>query len=443
MFSPANTERLEDGGSGLALECADYASNGVLRAEPQQEMQVVGLAVDFVDTDTNRVSGFRNRTNGKPQTITKEYSLAKLGDYHDVVCQRKDTVCLTFKAIVPDSLHGVLDSCLEKSRICVKRMLKNRDECSSKYYKEIPCVVSKSLIAKYQKNKKCKGVRNLVIPICGDKGRQIKVVDGGIIVTALFKKVVIPVTFPKTVVGHVRGVEFSKRRGQWLVTVQYNTPAVQSLRFKNVIGVDRNARGNVAVAACVQTGVVRMLGPDAGGLSYNFRRRRGRLQKKGKFKLCAKLSGKQDRRTKDINHKVSRSIVDLARQTSSAIVLEDLRGVRKGKIRKYVESSQWSYFQLDLMIRYKAALSGIPVFYVNARNTSKGCSRCGTINTPNGKKYRCECGHISHRDVNAGFTIGLRFCVENGIPSVFPVRPIGGPPTRRCCLEDACHQTAT
>jgi len=51
-------------------------------------------------------------------------------------------------------------------------------ESSSKYYKELPCVIAKSLIAKYQKNKKCKQVSNLVLPVCGDKGKQIKLEDG-------------------------------------------------------------------------------------------------------------------------------------------------------------------------------------------------------------------------------------------------------------------------
>ncbi len=53
-------------------------------------------------------------------------------------------------------------------------VLRNRDESSSKYYPEIPCVVSKSLIAKYQRNHKCKAVSNLVIPICGDKNGRSK-----------------------------------------------------------------------------------------------------------------------------------------------------------------------------------------------------------------------------------------------------------------------------
>jgi len=62
-----------------------------------------------------------------------------------------------------------------------------------------------------------------------------------------------------------------------------------------------------------------------------------------------------------------------------------------------------------------------------ARNTSKGCSRCGSINIPNGKHYKCStCEHVSHRDANAGFNIAQRFLWENGIPREFAGSPIGG-----------------
>lgn len=416
----------------LGLHTPDHASDVVLRSESHEKVDVVSLAADFVNLDANMSGGKKNSGNGKVKSFTRQYSLAKLGDKNAVVCERKDAMCLSLQVPVPVEFSHVLDALLLKSQVAVKSMLADRNKRSSADYPGIPCVISKSLIAKYQRNRKCKSVRNVVLPICGDKGRQIKIVDGGIRIPSIFKKTVIPVVFSRRVVGHIRGCELFKRRGQWFCTLQYDTPVVQELLFTNVIGVDRNSRGNVAVAAVVQTGKVRKFGPDAGILKKNYRNRVRRLQKKGKTRLLRKLSGKQGRRVKDINHKVSRSVVDYARETSSAIVLEDLSGVRKGKIRGYVEKSQWSFYQLEQMICYKAALSGIPVFFVPAAYTSKQCSRCGKINNPNGKKYCCECGHVDHRDANAGFNIGKRFCVLSGIPSAYTARPIGGPQACQC-----------
>lgn len=306
-------------------------------------------------------------------------------------------------------------------------MIANRDKRSSKDYPTLPCVLSKSLLRKYQRNKKLRSVKNLVLPVCGDKGKQVKQEGNGIRVPAFFKKEVLPVEFPKLLVGFVRGVEFFKRDRKWFCSISYNTPLEPPHNFSTTLGVDRNSVGNVATIACPETGMVRFLGPNAAKLKENYRNRRKNLQKAGKFSLLKKLNRKQSRRTRDINHKVSRAIVEHAQKHQSAIVLEDLQGIRKGKARRYVEKSQWAFYQLEQLILYKSILSGVPVFYVNPRNTSKGCSRCGSINTPNGKHYTCStCEHVSHRDANAAFNIAQRFLWENGIPREFAVSPIGG-----------------
>jgi len=137
---------------------------------------------------------------------------------------------------------------------------------------------------------------------------------------------------------------------------------------------------------------------------------------------------KQSRRVKDINHKVSRSIVNIAKTHCSAIVLEDLGHIaKKGKAKKYVQKSQWSFYQLETFIKYKASLLSIPVYYVNPAYTSKRCSKCGTINNIVGKKYRCKCGHFDHRDANAAHNIRLLGMVKTGALSQCPVGLIDNP----------------
>lgn len=306
-------------------------------------------------------------------------------------------------------------------------MLENRKESSSKYYNSIPCVVSKSLITKYQKNKKIKSVKRLTIPICGDKGKQVKIEGNGIRIPAIFKKEIIPVPFPKPIVGTVRQIEFFKRKGVWYISYSYFVCKEKTIHYIDVIGVDRNSRGNIAVISNPRTGKVLKLGPDGGGLKYNYRRRRAQLQKKGKPKLLVKLNKKQSNRSKDINHKVSSAIVNHAKEHRSAIVLENLGTIRKGKAKRYVDKSQWAFYQLETFILYKAALLGIPVFYIDPRNTSKACSRCGHINNPNGKQFHCDkCGHVDHRDSNAAFNIALRFLQSNSMSSACAVSTIGG-----------------
>lgn len=102
------------------------------------------------------------------------------------------TQVTTNQAKVPTQFWPKLDSLHSKSVPIVERMLQDRTKTSSKYCPEIPCVVAKSLVAKYQKNKKCKKVKSLVLPICGDKGKQVKLENGRLRIPAITKKETIP-----------------------------------------------------------------------------------------------------------------------------------------------------------------------------------------------------------------------------------------------------------
>ena len=360
-----------------------------------------------------------------------ENFISKLGHKHDMVNEKELTMCLTFKVVVSHNLSPILDELLLKSRICVDRMLENRTKSSSKYYKEIPCVLAKSLISKYQRNKKLKKVKNLVLPVCGDKGKQVKCVEDGVRIPAFFKRSILPITFSKPIVGFIRQVEFFKRDWKWFMSYSYNIPVLQEQKVQGFLGVDRNSVGNVAVIADVMSGKVVKFGPDMAGITKNFRNRRAKLQKKGAKLALTKIKRKQSRRTKDINHKVSRSIVDYAKLHCSAIVLENLGKIsKKGKAKRYVQKSQWSFYQLETFIKYKAALFGIPIVYVNPAYTSQVCSRCGSINKPNGKYYKCSCGRFDHRDSNAAFNIsanGWFFDEQTVEHSASIVGRIGGP----------------
>ena len=362
--------------------------------------------------------------------------VSKLSNENNMISEKKLTMCLTFKIVISHELTPILDSLYQKASICVKEMLDHREFSSSKYYKTIPCVLAKSLITKYQKNKKLKTISHLVLPVCGDKGKQVKIIKNGIRVPAIFKKIIIPVVFPKPIVGHIRQVEFFKRDKKWFMSYSYNTPTIAQQEVVSYLGIDRNAVGNVAAIADSTTGKVMILGCDVAKITENFRNRRRNLQKKGANKALIKLKRKQSNRIKDINHKVSRTIVDYAKKHRSAIVLEDLGNIsKKGKAKRYVQKSQWSFFQLEMFLIYKAALLGIPIYYINPRYTSRICSKCSRLNLPNGKHYKCSfCGHFDHRDVNAAFNISAQadfLYRKTAIDRVVAVGHIGIPLNQR------------
>ena len=80
-------------------------------------------------------------------------------------------------------------------------------------------------------------------------------------------------------------------------------------------------------------------------------------------------------------------------------------------------------------MKYKAALHDAPIFYVNPDYTSQVCSRCGSINKPNGKNYKCLCSYFDPIDSNAiiNIFVNVGFLYEKTVGhSVSVVRHVGG-----------------
>lgn len=148
--------------------------------------------------------------------------LSKLSNNNNVISKKEFTMTLTSKCLVDQKFYPILEDLLVKSTICVKEMLADRSKNSSKYYKTIPCVLSKSLIVKYQKNKLCKEVHKLVLPLCSDKGKIIQTNGNFVKIPAFFKKDQIPVIFNKLPNEKgVKSVEFFKRNKVWFMSFSY------------------------------------------------------------------------------------------------------------------------------------------------------------------------------------------------------------------------------
>jgi putative transposase len=178
------------------------------------------------------------------------------------------------------------------------------------------------------------------------------------------------------------------------------------------IGVDRNTTGHIAVVANPETGKVLKLGKSAKHIHEKYREIRRSLQSHGKYRKVKEIRDRESRVVRDLNNKVSRKIVDAAKESGKGIRLELLEGIRKSTRQarsfRYALHS-WSFYQLEKMIEYKAKLLGVPVAYVDPAYTSQTCSRCGRIGDRSGKGFKCpSCGHVENADVNASFNIAVR-----------------------------------
>jgi putative transposase len=151
------------------------------------------------------------------------------------------------------------------------------------------------------------------------------------------------------------------------------------------------------------------------------RRKIQRIRNKRKREiLLKKYKEREQNRTRDVLHKVSKFIVENFK--GYGIVMEDLKCLRRtvnrkikkmnkynNKIEKVSVNSDFMKFRLNsfpfrmiqFYIQYKSLLNNSPVYFVNPKNTSKICFRCG--GTINSSKFCPNCG--LDRDINACLNI--------------------------------------
>lgn len=212
--------------------------------------------------------------------------------------------------------------------------------------------------------------------------------------------------------------EVSYRNGNWYLTVFVESEYKDSLPTKDILGVDRGVK-NIAVCSNNQFFNSKHLKNVKG----KYRHLRKKLQAKGTrsaIRLLKKLSGRENRFVKDTNHRISKQIVALPFDT---FVLEDLDiHAKKGKGRKFnTLLSNWSWFQLEQFLTYKALLAGKKVVYVDPRYTSQKCSVCGYVYRGNRKTqsgFLCrKCGFQVNADLNASRNIKNNYIAMLGSAS--------------------------
>jgi IS605 OrfB family transposase len=191
----------------------------------------------------------------------------------------------------------------------------------------------------------------------------------------------------------------------------------EPIQSEGVLGVDLGVV-NIAVDSEGNT----YSGKTIHNVRYRHRRLRTKLQKKGTRaakRLLKKLSGKEARFAKDVNHTISKQVVKLAQGTRRAIALEDLSGIRERvTVRRDQRATlhSWSFFQLRAFLEYKAQLAGVTVIPVDPRNTSRTCPACGCVdkrNRPSQSQFSCvSCGFSGFADHIAARNIASRAVIN-------------------------------
>ena len=156
--------------------------------------------------------------------------------------------------------------------------------------------------------------------------------------------------------GKVKEAELVRRGKRWFFHLVLDLPDTPSVTSTEAIGVDFGEN----VLAATSTGKL-FGGGKLRAERDQFLAHRQRLQSKGSQAAKArlrKISGRENRHVRHVNHCVAKEIVQEAKRNDcSTIILENLTNIRKRiKARKKERSRlhRWAFAQLREFVEYKA-----------------------------------------------------------------------------------------
>lgn len=222
-----------------------------------------------------------------------------------------------------------------------------------------------------------------------------------------------------------------KRGSDYYLNIQVESEPPKPRKTKKVLGVDLG-RTDIAVTSEGDS----FSGEDVTKVRDHHAKLRQSIQKKASKgtrstrrrarRLLQRLSGKERRFQKHVNHVVSHRIVQQAKTNNQVIALEDLTGIRqrtndlpRSKTERR-RSNSWAFYQLRQFLEYKAIQHGVSLVLVNPAYTSQTCHNCNHIHPVrgesyrNGKTFRCgHCGWHGDADLNGAKNIAKIGAVIN------------------------------
>jgi putative transposase len=190
-----------------------------------------------------------------------------------------------------------------------------------------------------------------------------------------------------------------------------------------------------------EQGKVYHVGGFKGSRWYNrqldtIRSKRDKCKKKSRryiylSKVYRRVSEKKRDKQRDSLHKASHLISH--KLVERTVVVGDL-SQRQMVMKEHQERNKhlnravfndWGLYTFVQMLSYKCQLYGKDLQFLDERNTSKACSRCGKLQTmPLWKRTYCcaECGLVMDRDENSAVNLLTRFFARRGPHTGDPVR---------------------
>ena len=219
-------------------------------------------------------------------------------------------------------------------------------------------------------------------------------------------------------------------RGNYFASFSYSCPQASQQSGQTIafdLGIKTLATG------VNEQGRFYHIGGFKGGQWYNkqldkIRSKREKCQKKSRRYLhlsnvYKRVSAKKQRKQRDSLHKASHLIAH--KLVERTVVVGDLSQRQmvtnehqaKNRFKNRAVYNDWGLYTFTEMLTYKCQLYGKELVFLDERNTSKMCSRCGHLQPmPLWKRtYRCtNCGLVMDRDDNSAVNILTRYLARRG-----------------------------
>ncbi len=219
-----------------------------------------------------------------------------------------------------------------------------------------------------------------------------------------------------------------------IVSICYSKQVAET-ECTETVGVDRNLAnvtyGNHERVIIFDVSQAVRIAENTRSVMRSFRRSDVRIRKM----ITDKYGRRRRNRVHQLLHKVSKAMVQDAKERKAAIVFEDITFIRKlyqkgnGQGRNYrAKMNSWPFYELKRQTEYKAAWEGVKVLTLTkgkTRGTSQFCPRCGKRLQEAGhgdpfhrRQLWCsDCQKWMDRDVVAAMNIstkGRAFLFSNG-----------------------------
>jgi putative transposase len=209
-----------------------------------------------------------------------------------------------------------------------------------------------------------------------------------------------------------------KKNKKFFLYLGYSFNQTKFVTGKNILGIDMGIKYAVYMALKDSENRWKITGGEIEAFRKQVEKRKYLIyqqrlvtknRQRGRNKMLepiVKIGDKIARFRDTTNHKYSKNIIHLAiKHDVGTIIMEDLTGINK----KNLFLRNWSYYDLQQKIKYKADEVGIKVILINPAYTSQTCSHCGFVDKKNRKSqedFKClACGYEANADYNAALNI--------------------------------------